>query len=246
MLGNAKGRQAIDQESVYTLLEDWEFHHNLVRKTVQDTDGTEYILTDSTLRVWPFTAIGATTEPGVLSQPLLRRFLLQIELEPYSEDEIARILLGAGRRLGWPLSDEAASILSRYSRRNPGMGNSLIAHARARASMRNETSISADIATEVVQRLALHPRGLNDTDLRILMALYDRSPKGIGMGELCRAVGISQSQFTQLVEPYLRLLNLMETQSRRIIRVEGIQYLADIGKISAERAEITIRKRTAA
>jgi Holliday junction DNA helicase RuvB len=111
------------------------------------------------------------------------------------------------------------------------MANSLIAHARARASMQNRTDINAAIATEVVQRLNLYPKGLNETDIRILLALYDRSPKGIGMAECARSVGISLSQFVGLHEPYLRLLSLMETQSRRVIRPEGIRYLADIGKI---------------
>jgi Holliday junction resolvasome RuvABC ATP-dependent DNA helicase subunit len=44
--------------------------------------------------VWPFTRVGATTEPGMLSQPLLRRFLVQVELEPYTEAEITQSIIG--------------------------------------------------------------------------------------------------------------------------------------------------------
>lgn len=52
--------------------------------------------------VWPFTRVGATTEPGMLSQPLLRRFLVQVELEPYTEAEITQIIIGSAKRLATP------------------------------------------------------------------------------------------------------------------------------------------------
>jgi hypothetical protein len=48
-------------------------------------------------------------------------------------------------------------------------------------------------------------------------------------------LGISQSQFSGMVEPYLRQLNLIETLSRRVIRPEGLAYLAGLGKIDNSR-----------
>jgi len=237
-LGVSRGRMAIDQESMFTLLEDFQFFHNLINKTVQDDAGCAWRLTDTVVRAWPFTVIGATTEPGALSPPLLRRFLLQVELEPYTEDEIARILIGAGQRLGLTITEDAAAMLSKYSRRNPGTGNSLIEYARARASTTERGTIDADTAREVIERLNLYPRGLNSTDVRILRTLYDRSPKGMGQTEIARSVGISLSQFTGVNEPYLRLLNFVETQARRVIRPEGIRYLAEIGKVDTARPDV--------
>lgn len=231
-LGQAKGRQSIDQESVFSLLEDWEFHHNLIGKPVDRMDGQRRWLTDTSILVWPFTAIGATNEPGLLSQPVLRRFLLHIELEPYTEAEIAQILLGACRRLELTITEEAAVSLSKYSRRNPGTANGLIERARARATATNRAIIDNDVATEIVERMNLYSRGLNETDVRVLTALYDRAPKGMGMAEISRSVGISQSQFSGLVEPYLQLLGFMETQARRVIKPAGIKYLVEIGKIA--------------
>jgi holliday junction DNA helicase RuvB len=66
-IGVAKGRQSIDEESVYPLMEDWKFPHNLIRKVVHDVNGIERIMTATEVLVWPFTLIGATTEPGLLS-----------------------------------------------------------------------------------------------------------------------------------------------------------------------------------
>jgi holliday junction DNA helicase RuvB len=237
MLGQAKGRQAIDQESTYALLEDWRFDHNLIRKTVQDVKGQYRILTDTHVLVWPFTCIGATTEPGLLSQPLLRRFLLHIELDPYSEAEITQIIIGAARRLGWSITDGAAERLARFSRRNPGTANKLLAAAHNRAVATEREQIDEPVTQEIIERMKLYPLGLTQTDVKVLCALYDRMPRGMGMAEICRTVGISQSQFSSMVEPYLRFLGFLETLSRRVIRPEGLRYLSEIGAIDQGRRE---------
>lgn len=238
-LGQAKGRLSVDQESLFTLLEDWTLFTNLVGKKVQDADdGREYVITGNDILVYPFTALGATTEPGLLSQPLLRRFLVHIELDAYSEDEIATILIGAARRLGVTVTDDAATWLSRYSRRNPGTAMQLLTSANSRAVATDRPAIDAAVAQEVTERMRLYPQGLTETDVKVLRLLYERSPKGIGMAEICRAINISQSQFAGLCEPFLRQLNLMETLARRVIRPEGIKYLAQIGKIDSSRPDV--------
>jgi Holliday junction resolvasome RuvABC ATP-dependent DNA helicase subunit len=84
---------------VFPLLEDWRFPHNLIRKKVEDVKGIEYVMNANEVLTWPFAAVGATTEPGMLSQPLLRRFLVHVELEPYTEAEITQIIIGSAKRL---------------------------------------------------------------------------------------------------------------------------------------------------
>lgn len=237
MLGVARGRQAIDQESLYPLLEDWRFPHNLVGKEVQDLDGQTWIMKGTTVPVWPFTAVGATTEPGALSLPLLRRFLLKVQLDPYTEAEIATITLGSAERLGWSIDAEAAALISRYARLNPGRSYELLTAAQMRAEA-TDRPITTTVVSEVVTREGLFPLGLMETDVKILMLLAERMPKGIGQFELCRAAGISPSQFSTMVEPYLRQLGFIETLARRVIRWEGLAYLASIGKADTSRVEV--------
>lgn len=231
-LGQSKGRQSIDQEQLFTLLEDWVLFTNMLGKGVQDADnGRTYTMTRNDVPAYPFTCLGATTEPGMLSQPLMRRFLIQIELEPYTEDEIALILRGSAQRLGCVITDTASTVLARFSRRNPGTALSLLVAANARAVATDRAEIGEPVATELIERMRLYPQGLTETDVRVLRLLYDRSPRGIGMAEICRAINISQSQFSGMVEPYLRQLGLMETLARRVIRPDGMRYLASIGQI---------------
>ena len=197
-----------------------------------DVNGIERVMTTTEFLVWPFSCIGATTEPGMLSQPLLRRFLIQIELEPYTEAEITQIIMGSARRLGWTITESAAEKLAKYGRRAPGTALALLTSANSRAVATNREVIDDAVADEVIERMRLYPLGLTETDVRILRLLSERAPKGVGKTELCRAVGISESQFAGICEPYLRLLGFVETLSRRVIRPEGVKYLAQIGKIA--------------
>lgn len=228
MLGQAKGRLSIDAEAIYPLLEDWALPHPLLGKTYRGADGVEYELISSTYLVWPFTMTAATTEPGMLSSPLLRRFLLSVELEPYTVEEIGQILLGAAARLGWPIEADAAAELATRSRLNPGCAYQRLTAARNRAVATGRDSISLAVAREVIDRLGLHPLGLTATDVRVLRLLVERAPRGVGAAELARSVGISASQFMGMTEPYLSLLGFIATFSRRVIRPAGARYLAEL------------------
>jgi Holliday junction DNA helicase RuvB len=229
MLGQAKGRQSVDQESVFTLLEDFVLHHNLMgKKAFTDSNGIDVIPQTSTARAMPFTVIGATTEPGMLSEPLRRRFLVHVELEPYTEPEITEIITRAGPRMGWTIEPEASQYLAQYARHNPGRSYQLLTQARNRAVATGQSTITEQVARDVIARLKLYPLGLTSTDVRILQILADHQPRGCGHAELCRAAAISLSQFSGLIEPYLRFLGFIEVASRRIITPKGLEYLASI------------------
>lgn len=238
MLGQARGRNAIDIESVFPLLEDWVFPHNLLGAFVKGTDGLDYPVISAEVPVWPFTCVGATTEPGMLPQALLRRFLLHVELEPYSEADIVRIIAGAARLLEWAVHPDAAVELGKYARCNPGRSYQLLTSAHNRAVATGRAEVTAEVAVESITRLRLYPLGLTDTDVRVLKLLADRAPKGCGQAEICRAIGISLSQFSGMVEPYLRQLGFIETLSRRVIRPEGLAYLARLGEADLSRPEV--------
>jgi Holliday junction DNA helicase RuvB len=239
-----QGRQSIDQESMFTLLEDWKVYHNMmgkvlmrVNQTHENPQGDEFRLHSNTCHVWPFTMVGATTEPGMLSDALRRRFLVHIDMEAYTDTEIAEIIRRAAARMGWAIDSDAATHLSAYARRNPGRGYQLLTQARNRAvvasgfasdeATRNRT-ITRAMTEQVIARLHLYPLGLTDTDVRILKILAERHPKGVGQAELARAANISLSQFTAMIEPYLRQLDFVEITSRRVIKPLGLAYLLTV------------------
>jgi Holliday junction DNA helicase RuvB len=230
-LGDARGRLSIDQEAIYPVLEDFVYFHNLRGKRIDAADSPTgaWTMTSSEFRLWPFTTVAATTEPGALSAPLLRRFLLHVPLEPYSEEDIAAIMMGASARLGLVITPEAAEALSKVARRNPGRSYQLLRSAADRATADGRPGITIQVAREIIARMRLYPLGLDETDIRILKLLASR-PKGVGQAEISRALGISVRQFSEMAEPYLRQLGFVETLSRRCITAAGLQYLAGLAR----------------
>jgi Holliday junction DNA helicase RuvB len=231
-LGEGRSRQAIDAESIYPLLEDWHFPHNV--KTVT-YEGQVYKPRTSDFLVWPFCLVGATTEPGALPSALLRRFLVHVPIEQYSEVEIARVIAGTAGRMGWDMTADAAVELAKYARRNPGRALQLSTSAHNRAIATGRTTVDVGVVLEVIGRLNLHPLGLGEEDVRVLEILAERAPRGVGAAELARGLGVALSTFTGMLEPYLTMLGMIRTLSRRTITPAGLAYLADLGRGAASR-----------
>ena len=235
-LGQGVGRQAIDPEQLYGLLEDWKFPHNVTKpfRPHGYEKQPSITLRGDTYLVWPMTIIGATTDPGMLPEPLLSRFPIKIQMEPYTEAEMTEIVLGSATRLGLSIQEPAAQDIARFSRSNPRRANELL----TQASNRSTGEIRLEHTRAVIERLGLYPEGLTRTDVKILMVLADRGRRGAGQVELARAVGIALSQFSGMVEPYLRLLGYMETLSRRVITQAGLRYLAALNLVDSDRPDV--------
>ena len=73
-----------------------------------------------------FTLIGATTRAGQLTGPLRDRFGILLKLEPYSPDELARIITRSAGILGIPIDHDGALELARCSRGTPRIANRLL------------------------------------------------------------------------------------------------------------------------
>ena len=227
------GRSRIDQEALFPLLEDGWMPHNLIGKKFTTTAGEEGVFTNTKFYVAPFTMIGATTEPGALSAPLRRRFLLHVHIRPYTETDITQIIAGSAHRLGWGIEPDASTELAKYSRCSPGRSNQLLQSARSRAVATERETITVEVVREIVARMGLYRLGLDEYDIAVLRTLADR-PKGVGASELACAVGVNRSTFEELIEPYLRLLGMVVVMSRRQITPRGLSYLASIGTISPD------------
>ena len=91
-----------------------------------------------------FTLIGATTRAGQLTGPLRDRFGILLKLEPYSPDELARIIPRSAGILGIPIDEAGALELARCSRGTPRIANRLLKRARDFATVRGDGTIDED------------------------------------------------------------------------------------------------------
>src|SRR2546422_3471283 len=77
-------------------------------------------------RLAPFTLVGATTRPGMLSAPLRERFGIFHHLDFYSDEELTRIVTRSAMILEARVDAAGAREISRRSRGTPRIVNRLL------------------------------------------------------------------------------------------------------------------------
>src|SRR3989441_504314 len=81
-------------------------------------------------RLAPFTLVGATTRPGMLSAPLRERFGIFHHLDFYSEAELSRIVLRSAEILGAKIEPGGAGEIARRARGTPPIVDRLLRPVR--------------------------------------------------------------------------------------------------------------------
>lgn len=175
-----------------------------------------------------FTLVGATTRSGMLPNPLRDRFGFTAFLEYYSEDELAQVLQRAGRILDLEVSQNALEELARRSRGTPRIANRLLRRAQDLAIIRETTTISADLALEVLDLFEIDELGLDRIDRAILEVLGEKfGGQPVGLKTISIAIGEEPDTIEEVVEPFLVRLGLVaRTQRGRQITPAGLRHLS--------------------
>src|SRR5215467_10937027 len=96
----------------------------------------------------PFTLIGATTRPGLLSQPLHARFGITLRLDFYDVEALARIVRRSADILGVHIDEDAAREIGGRSRGTPRIANRLLRRLRDFAEVGGKDEIDLETARE--------------------------------------------------------------------------------------------------
>src|SRR5499433_605037 len=94
----------------------------------------------------PFTLVGATTRPGMLSSPLRERFGIFHHLDFYTEEELARIVGRSAGILAVTVASEGALEIARRARGTPRIANRLLRRVRDYAEVRAAGRITREVA----------------------------------------------------------------------------------------------------
>src|ERR1700740_2513672 len=129
--------QAVLEEKLYTELEDY---------LLDIIIGQGPSARTHTLELKPFTLVGATTRPGMLSSPLRSRFGILLRLEFYTEDELRYIVTRSAEVLGVPIEEDGAAEIAVRSRGTPRIANRLLRRVRDYAQVRGTGSIDRETA----------------------------------------------------------------------------------------------------
>lgn len=214
--------------------------HRLTKKVTESLytameDGFMMVATGSgkdlrTVRVdlEPFTLVGATTQAGNIMKPLFDRFGFAAQLEYYTDDELARIILRAAPVLSpaVAVTAGAAAALGRRSRGTPRVALNMLDKARDYGTAMAGAGVGGappEIAVDVamvdatMELYGIDSLGLDPTHQMVLQKLChpDTFYGGpVGLGNLAAVCGEDQWTIADVVEPWLIRAGLMVRKPR--------------------------------
>lgn len=206
------------EEILYEAMEDYK----LTFLSGRDEDARNI-----TIRLKPFTLVGATTKPGDLSSPLRDRFGIVNRLEYYTIDELVKIVERTSRVFNLPIDKDAAELIAMRSRGTPRIANRIYRRVRDFASFSNMDHVDKKVTEDALVRLRIDNLGLDEIDIRYLTALIKRFNGGpVGLETLSSTIGEEVRNLEEVYEPYLLKLGLINKTPRgRVATNKAYEHL---------------------
>jgi Holliday junction DNA helicase RuvB len=206
------------EECLYPALEDWRIdimlgegpHANSVR-----------------LHLKPFTLVGATTRPGMLSGPLRTRFGITERLAFYGADEIERIVERSARILGVGIDGRGAHEIARRARGTPRVANRLLRRVRDFAQVHRDNFVTGGVACEALEAFDVDEMGLDLLDRTYLSTVIQKFGGGpVGLKTLAVAIGEDPDTLEDVVEPYLIQIGFLNrTPQGRVVSASAAKHV---------------------
>ena len=162
-----------------------------------------------------FTLVGATTRAGQLSAPLRDRFGVNLRLELYTPEELAKIVTRSATILGMPIEPEGAMEIASRSRGTPRIANRFLRRVRDFAEVMGNGTITKEAAELALKRLEVDKLGLDNIDRRMLTAIVQNYGGGpVGLDTLAATIGEEAVTLEDVYEPYLMQLGFLTRTPR--------------------------------
>jgi Holliday junction DNA helicase RuvB len=185
----------IVEELLYPAMEDFEVNF-VVEKGIHAR----------TMRIplKPFTLVGATTRPGMLSAPLRERFGIFHHLDFYTEEELGRIVSRSAGILTVSIDGDGAREIARRARGTPRIANRLLRRVRDYAQVKGDGRVTQPVADAALTMEGVDGRGLDRLDRRFLQAIIEHYGGGpVGLEAIAATINDEAETLAEMVEPYL-------------------------------------------
>ncbi len=189
-----------------------------------------------TINLKPFTLIGATTRPGLLTQALRTRFGITHHLGFYPEADLLRILVRACTILGVGSVDEnVLAVIAARSRGTPRVALRLLRRVHDYAIVRGDGRVAASTVEAALTLESIDAMGLDALDrsyLKVLGTTYEGGPTGVEA--LAATLGEDAGTLEDVVEPFLLQSGFVARtrQGRRITR-SGAEHVGLVFKAAS-------------
>ena len=215
------------EEFLYPAMEDFRIDITL-------GDGVSARTINMPLR--PFTLVGATTRPGLLSAPLRDRFVMREHLDFYSREDLAEIVRRSAVKLDMPMDDATADEIAQRSRGTPRLANNRLRWIRDFSTSRAEGSIDVEIARTALEMQGIDELGLDGFDRRYLETIQRVFAGGpVGIEAIAHTMSSATDTLEDDVEPYLLRCELVvRTPRGRRLTPRGEEHLGTMPKIGPQ------------
>ena len=174
-----------------------------------------------------FTLVGATTRSGLLTSPLLARFGINLHLNFYSPEDLAKIIGRSSSIMKISIDEESCREIAGRSRGTPRIANRLLRRIRDFAQVEGKGVIETGITRSSLDRLEVDGYGLDQMDRRLLSIIIDKFGGGpVGVDTLSVALGEDRETIEDVYEPYLIQSGFIKRTSRgRLATPLAFQHL---------------------
>lgn len=205
------------QEFLYSAMEDYQISTisgNQMRRAI-------------TVPLNPFVLIGATTVEGQLSSPLLQRFGIHCTLEPYTIDDMMKIVKGTCKL---PILETSVRIIAERCRSTPRIAIQHVKRVIDSAVVMGKKMIDDESVLNAYRTMGIMRYGLTRSDVAVLKALV-ANQRCVGVEQLAAMTNISRQTIEYVVEPHLLRCQFIRRMPRgREVTPVGISALSSLSK----------------
>ncbi len=174
-----------------------------------------------------FTLIGATTRPGLITAPLRGRFGINFHLDFYPVEDLHIIVERSASILDAKLEADGARAIALRSRGTPRIANRLLRRVRDYAEVEYDGIITAEVATDALNRMEVDRYGLDEVDRKLLTTIIEKFNGGpVGVGTISAAINEEKEAIEEIYEPFLIQIGFLNRTPRgRVVTPAAYQHL---------------------
>ena len=182
------------EEFLYPIMEDF--------KLDMATESKEFNGETLSMEIPRFTLLGATTEYGSLSKPLIDRFKHKHTLSLYNIEDILSILRVNAERINVPMSECAMRVVAETSRGTPRIANAGLEWVRDYHIAKGIPRLSGDDVEAAMAIKGIDKSGMTQMDREYLKVLK-KYGKPMGIETIVSISGFDRNTIEGIIEPWL-------------------------------------------
>jgi Holliday junction DNA helicase RuvB len=184
----------IVEEFLYPVMEDF--------KVDMSISGKEIFGETMSIDIPKFTLMGATTEYGSLSKPLIDRFQHKHTLKLYNKVELQEIININSKKLNLKMSHQASNFVTKVSRGTPRIANAALEWLRDYQLAQGIETLTEGNVESAMGMKGIDSQGMTEMDRKYLKVLKNSS-QPLGIETLSSMTGIDRQTIEGIIEPWL-------------------------------------------